>query len=177
MIRITPVNPHDEQALDFIERVYTESFPMDERRDFDEVVRLLRENDDFAIVLLCDEKNPVGFISYWPWSDFTYLEHFAIDSRCRGAGYGATAMTELLKQTGKPAVLEVEKPDDELSQRRIRFYQRLGFVLSPRPYTQPPYSPDRHPLELRLMSYGEIDLDQTFDLVVTRIHNRVYGVE
>ena len=86
-------------------------------------------------------------------------------------------MTELLRQTGKPAVLEVEKPDDELSQRRIRFYQRLGFVLSPRPYTQPPYSPDRHPLELRLMSYGEIDLDQTFDLVVTRIHNRVYGVE
>ena len=71
MIRITPVNPHDEQALDFIERVYTESFPMDERRDFDEVVRLLRENDDFAIVLLRDEETPVGFISYWPWSDFT----------------------------------------------------------------------------------------------------------
>ena len=98
-------------------------------------------------------------------------------SRCRGAGYGATAMSELLRQAGKPAVLEVEKPDDELSQRRIRFYQRLGFVLSPRPYTQPPYSPDRHPLELRLMSYGKIDLDQAFDLVVTRIHNRVYGVE
>lgn len=177
MIRIKPVYPDNEQALAFIERIYTESFPIDERRDFDEVVRLLRENDDFAIVLLCDEEAPVGFISYWPWSDFTYLEHFAIDSRCRGAGYGAAAMTGLLNQLGKPAVLEVEKPDDDLSRRRIRFYQRLGFVLSPRPYTQPPYSADRQPLELRLMSYGAIDLDQAFDQVVTRIHNRVYGVE
>ncbi len=177
MIRISPVYPDNEQALDFIERVYTESFPVDERRDFDEVVRLLRENDDFAIALLCDEDTPVGFISYWPWSDFTYMEHFAIDSCCRGAGYGATAMTSLLHLLGKPAVLEVEKPDDELSRRRIRFYQRLGFVLSSRPYTQPPYSADRQPLELRLMSYGAIDLDQTFELVVTRIHNRVYSVE
>lgn len=177
MIRITPVRADNDSALDFIEHIYTESFPPDERRDFDEVVRLLRENDDFAIALLSDEEHPIGFISYWSWNDFTYMEHFAIDSRCRGAGYGAAAMTALLEQLGKPAVLEVEKPEDDLSRRRIAFYQRLGFVLSTRPYTQPPYSPDRHSLELYLMSYGAIDLDHVFDAVVTRIHNRVYGVE
>lgn len=177
MIQISPVRADNDAVLEFIERVYTESFPQDERRDFDEVVRLLRENDDFAIVLLSDREKPVGFISYWPWDDFAYLEHFAIDSRCRGAGYGAEAMSELLKQIDKPAVLEVEKPEDDLSRRRIAFYQRLGFVLSTRPYIQPPYSADRHPLELYLMSHGAIDLDQVFDTVVTRIHNRVYGVE
>lgn len=177
MIQISQVHINDSSTLNFIERIYTESFPPDERRDFDEVVRLLRENDDFAIALLSDEEHPIGFISYWSWSDFTYMEHFAIDSRCRGAGYGAAAMTALLEQLGKPAVLEVEKPEDDLSRRRIAFYQRLGFVLSTRPYTQPPYSPDRHSLELYLMSYGAIDLDHVFDAVVTRIHNRVYGVE
>lgn len=177
MIRISPVCADNESALDFIEHIYTESFPTDERRDFDEVVRLLRENDDFAIALVRDGEAPIGFISYWPWSDFVYIEHFAIDSQCRGAGHGAEALTALLKQLARPAVLEVEKPEDDLSRRRIAFYQRLGFVLSTRPYTQPPYSPDRHSLELYLMSYGDLDLDRTFDTVVTRIHNRVYGVE
>lgn len=177
MIQISQIHADDIASLHFIERIYTESFPQDERRDFDEVVRLLRENDDFEIVMIADQEKPVGFISYWSWSDFTYMEHFAIDSHCRGAGYGAIAMTTLLQQIGKPAVLEVEKPTDDLSRRRIHFYERLGFTLSTRPYIQPPYSPDRNPLELYLMSYGAIDLDSVFDTVVSRIHSRVYGVK
>ena len=67
-------------------------------------------------------------------------------------------MTELLKRINNPAVLEVEKPLDDISQRRIRFYERLGFVLY-------------------LMSFGKIDLNQVFDTVASRIHQKVYGVE
>ena len=86
-------------------------------------------------------------------------------------------MTELLKRINNPAVLEVEKPLDNISQRRIRFYERLGFVLCTRPYTQPPYSPEKQPLELYLMSFGKIDLNQVFDTVASRIHQKVYGVK
>lgn len=177
MIQLTQVQADNGPAMKFIERIYTESFPQDERRDFDEVVRLLRENDDFKMVLLSDGERPVGFISYWPWSDFVYMEHFAVDSSCRGGGYGAAGMAALLEQTGQPAVLEVEKPENELSRRRIGFYERLGFVLSTLPYIQPAYSPDRNPMELYLMSHGDIDLDRLFDTVVARIHSRVYGVK
>ena len=172
MIQISQVYANDSNSLKFIERIYTESFPPDERRDFSDVIRLLEENDDFFIVLLSDENKAVGFISYWEWN-----EHFAVDSSCRGSGYGATAMTELLKLINNPAVLEVEKPLDDISQRRIRFYERLGFVLCTRPYTQPPYSPEKQPLELYLMSFGKIDLNQVFDTVASRIHQKVYGVE
>ena len=177
MIQISQVYANDSNSLKFIERIYTESFPPDERRDFSDVIRLLEENDDFFIVLLSDENKAVGFISYWEWNDFSYVEHFAVDSSCRGSGYGATAMTELLKHINNPAVLEVEKPLDDISQRRIRFYERLGFVLCTRPYTQPPYSPEKQPLELYLMSFGKIDLNQVFDTVAPRIHQKVYGVE
>ena len=156
MIQISQVYANDSNSLKFIEHIYTESFPPDERRDFSDVIRLLEENDDFFIVLLSDENKAVGFISYWEWNDFSYVEHFAVDSSCRGSGYGATAMTELLKLINNPAVLEVEKPLDDISQRRIRFYERLGFVLCTRPYTQPPYSPEKQPLELYLMSFGKI---------------------
>ena len=158
MIQISQVYANDSNSLKFIERIYTESFPPDERRDFSDVIRLLEENDDFFIVLLSDENK-------------------AVDSSCRGSGYGATAMTELLKLINNPAVLEVEKPLDDISQRRIRFYERLGFVLCTRPYTQPPYSPEKQPLELYLMSFGKIDLNQVFDTVASRIHQKVYGVE
>ena len=167
MIQISQVYANDSNSLKFIERIYTESFPLDERRDFSEVIRLLEENDNFFI----------GFISYWEWNDFSYVEHFAVDSSCRGSGYGATAMTELLKRINNPAVLEVEKPLDNISQRRIRFYERLGFVLCTRSYTQPPYSPEKQPLELYLMSFGKMDLNQVFDTVASRIHQKVYGVE
>ena len=153
MIQLTQVHATDIEFLKFIERIYTESFPPDERRDFSDVIRLLEENDDF------------------------FIEHFAVDSSCRGSGYGATAMTELLKRINNPAVLEVEKPLDDISQRRIRFYERLGFVLCTRPYTQPPYSSEKQPLELYLMSFGKIDLNQVFDTVASRIHQKVYGVE
>ena len=163
MIQISQVYANDSNSLKFIERIYTESFPLDERRDFSEVIRLLEENDNF--------------FSYWEWNDFSYVEHFAVDSSCRGSGYGATAMTELLKRINNPAVLEVEKPLDNISQRRIRFYERLGFVLCTRSYTQPPYSPEKQPLELYLMSFGKIDLNQVFDTVASRIHQKVYGVE
>ena len=166
MIQLTQVHATDIEFLKFIERIYTESFPPDERRDFSDVIRLLEENDDFFIVLLSDENKAVGFISYWEWNDFSYVEHFAVDSSCRGSGYGATAMTELLKRINNPAV-----------QRRIRFYERLGFVLCTRPYTQPPYSSEKQPLELYLMSFGKIDLNQVFDTVASRIHQKVYGVE
>ena len=170
MIQISQVYANDSNSLKFIERIYTESFPPDERRDFSDVIRLLEENDDFFIVLLSDENKAVGFISYWEWNDFSYVEHFAVDSSCRGSGYGATAMTELLKLINNPAL-------DDISQRRIRFYERLGFVLCTRPYTQPPYSPEKQPLELYLMSFGKIDLNQVFDTVASRIHQKVYGVE
>ena len=177
MIQISQVYANDSNSLKFIERIYTESFPLDERRDFSEVIRLLEENDNFFIVLLSDENKAVGFISYWEWNDFSYVEHFAVDSSCRGSGYGATAMTELLKRINNPAVLEVEKPLDNISQRRIRFYERLGFVLCTRSYTQPPYSPEKQPLELYLMSFGKIYLNQFFDTVASRIHQKVYCVE
>ena len=86
MIQLTQVHATDIEFLKFIERIYTESFPPDERRDFSDVIRLLEENDDFFIVLLSDENKAVGFISYWEWNDFSYVEHFAVDSSCRGSG-------------------------------------------------------------------------------------------
>ncbi len=176
MIQISPLSTHDEIALKFIARIYTESFPPNERREFCNVVRLLEKKNDFSILLISSEHTPIGFISYWEWDDFIYIEHFAVDSHYRGAGYGAAAITTFLERMHKPVVLEVEMPSDSISQRRIGFYERVGFSLCTLPYIQPPYAPDKKPLDLYLMSYGEIDLNRNFNSVASQIHQEVYGV-
>lgn len=46
-------------------------------------------------------------------------------------------MEEYIRQSGKPVLLEVEPPLGEMEQRRIGFYERLGFHLNPYAYVQP----------------------------------------
>ena len=76
-----------------------------------------------------------------------------------------------------PVVLEVEMPTEEMSKRRIGFYERLGFVLDHHVYFQPPYRRGEALLEMRLMTHGELDLERSFKRVKTIIHQNVYGVK
>jgi hypothetical protein len=73
-------------------------------------------------------------------------------------------------------VLEVEKPEDATCIRRIHFYESLGMKLSTAPYMQPPYSADKHPVSLYLMSYGNIDFDKQMYNIKTLLYNVVYNV-
>ena len=152
------VKDFSDPALDLIERTYTESFPEVERRDFS----LVRN---------------VGFITGWLFDGYTYVEHFAIDPAARNGGIGAEAMKQFLVFCGTPVVLEVEMPTDEMSKRRIGFYERLGFKLDNQVYHQPPYREGGEWLEMRLMTYGDVDLEHSFELVKNCLHKNVYGVK
>ena len=62
--------------------------------------------------------------------------------------------------------------------RRIAFYQRLDFTLWDEVlYIQPPYSPELESLELKLMSFGEIDLMEKSVEVIKTLYKYVYNVE
>lgn len=66
------------------------------------------------------------------------------------------AMTSFIALHEDPVVLEVEMPTEEMSKRRIGFYERLGFVLDHHVYFQPPYRKGEAFLEMRLMTHGEL---------------------
>ncbi len=116
--------------------------------------------------------SPVGF-----FDGYTYVEHFAIDPAARNGGIGAEAMKQFLVFCGTPVVLEVEMPTDEMSKRRIGFYERLGFKLDNQVYHQPPYREGGEWLEMRLMTYGDVDLEYSFEQVKNCLHKNVYGVK
>lgn len=157
-----------------IQPIYELSFPEDERRDFEELISLTETEPTFYADVYTEGDETVGFITYWQFNDFIYVEHFAVDEKTRGKGYGKVILKNLLKQADLPIILEVEKPENDINKRRIRFYENMGFRLSLKPYLQPPYSPDKKAVPLLLMSYGSMDMDAFFDKIVDVLHTKVY---
>ena len=159
-----------------VEKTYNESFPEVERRDFSLVRKLLVEDSRFELLALSRDGVYVGFITAWQFDGFVYAEHFAVDPSARNGGIGSRAMRSFLALHKDPVVLEVEMPTDEMSRRRIGFYERLGFVLDTHTYQQPPYRPGDGWFEMRLMTYGSIHLSHSVEQVRDTIYRNVYGV-
>ncbi len=86
-------------------------------------------------------------------------------------------MSRFLAGRKDPVVLEVEMPTDALSKRRIGFYERLGFVLDHHTYFQPPYRSGEAFLEMRLMTYGELNLERSFERLKAILYQNVYKVK
>lgn len=141
----------DENLFSRAFSLYESAFPAPERRDAPEHRRIL-ENPDYRPAVILEKGQFAGILFYWERSEFVFLEHFATLPALRGQGLGAKAL-ELLKQKGKPVLLEIEPPEDTLTRRRYGFYRRNGFVMNPHRHIQPKYRREDPPLELKLLSY------------------------
>lgn len=163
--------------LEYIIGVYKFSFPEIERRSIDKMLYILEHEDRFNVLLLTKDDQHVGFLTYWFFDDFIFAEHFAIDSTIRGKGYGRETIQNFIKSIDKPIVLEVEEPKDEMSIKRISFYESCGFKLWDNiSYAQPPYEEGNPHLPLKLMTYRDINLEdnETRNEIVDEIYNHVY---
>lgn len=176
VIECRPVKDFSDPLLDKVENTYNDSFPEAERRAFSLVRELVKDEPRFTVYTLFKDQVYAGFITAWSFGTFIYVEHFAIDASARNGGIGGESMKQFMSLCDAPVVLEVEMPTEEMSKRRIGFYERLGYVLDDHVYFQPPYRQGEPLLEMRLMTYGAIDLKQSFEEVKNCIHRYVYGV-
>ena len=151
-----------------IYRIMQASFSDDEYRPYDEQLALFEE-PEYRIYYM-----PTGFLAVWEFESFIYIEHFAVDPALRNSGTGSAMLQELVKQYQKPICLEVELPEDELTRRRIGFYERNGFVFNEYPYIQPPISKGKSPVPLRIMTYGEAITRETFEAIKNVLYRSVY---
>ena len=174
-ISLRVVKETDAEFIKIIDNIYHLSFPPEERRDFEEFLKLMNEVDYFEVYIILKDENPVGFITLWKFEDFSYVEHFATSPESRGGGIGQKVMEIIVNMSDKPIILEVELPMDEFSIRRINFYTRCGFnLIDSLEYFQPPYRDTDEPLKLFLMSSGNDAVDQYH---IDVIHKNVYGVK
>ena len=182
MITLREIHTSDP-SYPWVEQLWLAAFPRNERRN----TEAQRENVDaranFHCLLAEDEGKAVGFITCWHFGDFCYGEHLATDPACRNHGYGARILSTLnaklsTQNAPMPFVLEVEMPADDLSRRRIAFYERNGFTLwRDCAYMQPPYRPEDAPLPMLLMVKGNLSPEEDFQRVKQTIHREVYGVK
>ena len=91
----------------------------------------------------------------------------------RSNGYGASTIEKLIELEWS-IVLEVEKPDDETSRRRIAFYRRCGLELCEKEYIQPAYRADSNEIPMYLMSRG-VNVEHNFEHIKSTIYREVYG--
>ncbi len=176
--RITTTHPH----YPFVENLLHQSFPENERRNDEDQRRNTDYNQRFCCHLLSDETikgkmYPIGLVTIWQLEGFYYVEHLATSPTVRNKGYGKQIM-EILKErlAGNIIILEVERPEDELSIRRIGFYERCGFTLCTQDYIQPPYRKGGETLPLYLMYAGTDEIDSCYPQIRNELYRHVYGV-
>lgn len=172
-IRNLDLSNHTE--VSFVDNLYIASFPLSERRPVETMLDLYKENPLFVISIIVEDDLLVGFLTYWDLDDFIFAEHFAISPEARNGGYGRRAM-DLFKEVLKPIILEVELPTTIMAERRIGFYQRLGYKLWDNvQYQQPAYYEETGTIPMKLMSYGNIDVEKNLIEIRSKIYSQVYN--
>lgn len=155
MINRKKILSESDPLFSFSWALYVASFPVEERRARDYHVETISKELFRAEVVLEDE-SPIGILFWWDLAEYRFIEHFATSPSLRGGGYGDKILREFIAQSDKSILLEVEHPTDELSRRRIGFYERIGFVLNPHPYRHPSYQQiEGEFVELMVMTYPE----------------------
>lgn len=172
MIQLIPVSNAKDLDND-LKLIYLDSFPDNERREWKEMQQLL-VHPLFRIFRIIENSTFIGFITFWKWPEFLFIEHFAVKETARGQGIGTRIMKQIIEQAPCTIILEVEEPYTEQAKRRIAFYQNLGFILCPQEYYQPPYNPNNERVKMIIMSYPELVDDKEFAIIKKQIYREVY---
>ena len=174
MINFVQLSESPHQA--FAQNLYLSAFEADERREFPQILTLIPQKD-FKFYVIEDSSVPVAILALWSFETFDYIEHFAVASDKRNRAIGTTIIQTLLSTSRKPVILEVEPPFTPTAQRRIKFYERLDFILLPDSYLQPAYSPDKKPVDMRLMlSDSTLLTSCPPQTIIQTLYSKVYNL-
>lgn len=106
----------------------TEYFPEKEMKSKPHFELLFQEKPGTYKLL----EGPDHIVIYFEQSDYIFIDYILVFGPSRGKGRGSIVLN-MLKQTGKAIILEVEPVTlkDPDSEKRIRFYEKNGFVKQP----------------------------------------------
>lgn len=168
--KIHSITPADKTWSQFFD-LYQSAFPEAERRTEMELIST-RENSKISINSILINGEFAGLLIYWNFDSFFYVEHFALLFQHRNMGNGTKILSNFAND--KTVVLECELPEDELSERRIGFYQKIGFRAFPFAYIQPPYSANKSSLPMLLLTNSLNLHENTFNYIRAKIATSVY---
>ena len=130
----------------------------------------------YTVYVIPDDESDCikAFITVWKFEDFAFIEHFAVNPFYRNQGLGSLILHEILNLLQCQICLEVELPKTDFAKRRIGFYERNGFFINHYPYAQPPYTREKQPVPLLMMTSGNCVSKDRFDSIKETIFKEVY---
>ena len=159
-----------------IYKIMEDSFPLCEFRT--ELGQLsLFENENYRVLGVRESERIIAIAAIWDLDGYIFIEHLATASDKRNGGLGARMLNEIISSSNKRVILEVEPPVDELTKRRVGFYERNSMHINPYPYIQPSLSEGRDPVPLCIMtSHSGVGEDE-YQRIKHLLYKYVYKVE
>lgn len=156
------INPDQTTRWNSVWELYEESFPEAERRKKEDHLRACNDTRFFPLSAW-EGRDLIGLMFFWEWDSYRYLEHFAVNPELRGQGHGSQ-MLRHLRDSEHTTILEIDPLINELSVRRLQFYERAGYSLTPYRFIHLPYRLDAKAQELLILSYPHmITKEQHYD--------------
>lgn len=107
-------------------KIYSVSFPVFEQRTAFQQSKAFLE-PAYSLDCYIEKDEMVGFIAYWKFDTYVYVEHFAIHPDKRGQKWGSFILNDLISKTDRRIILEIDPVADEISRKRLQFYRSHGF--------------------------------------------------
>ena len=144
----------DTQRWNKVWELYEESFPIAERRKIADHIRACSDSQ-FYPISAWEGSELIGLLFYWEWDSYRYLEYLAVNPELRGSGFGSQLL-RYLRDSDHTIILEIDPLINELSVRRLQFYERAGFTLTPYRFVHLPYRLESQSQELLILSYPKM---------------------
>lgn len=156
-------------------KLYSGSFPVFEQRTVGQQDAAFSSHR-YHLTAYEENGTFVGFISYWEFDTYIYIEHFAVDTKLRGTGYGSLILNSFAKEQSKVIILEIDPVTDDISASRLRFYEKCSFHKNDYNHIHPPYRKgyDGHRL-IVLSSNSKISCEE-YELFSMDLKNIVMAV-
>lgn len=159
-----------------IYKIMENSFPLTEFRPKHEQLALF-DNANYSVHGIRENGEIITIAAVWNFESIMFIEHLATAIEKRNQGLGKELLNELINSTDKTVCLEVDPPENELTRRRIAFYERCGMHFNSYPYIQPSITKGKKPIPLFIMtSRSEIDEDK-FQFIKQLLYKYVYKTE
>ncbi len=175
-IEFKKIEDTDSEEFNEAWKIYEDSFSADEKRDFELHKECIKKKEFSFNAVFCNEKI-CGFISLWEFNDFIFMEHLAVKKELRNKGIGKEIVCKIKEKNEKMIILETLKPEDDISARRIAFYERNAFVINDFDYVQPSYGKGKESVPMKIMSYPEKIKSKKFEDIKKKIYSSVYGIK
>ena len=170
------ISTNDVDRWSSVWKLYEESFPEAERRKKEDHLRACTDERFFPLSVW-EGNELIGLLFFWEWDTYRYLEHLAVNPSLRGQGHGSQ-MLRFLRDSEHAIILEVDPLVNELSVRRLQFYERAGYTLTPFRFVHLPYRLDAEEQELLILSYPRMiskEQHATFFALLRRGHRYCEG--